>query len=90
MSRYPQKGDWFLQIKEDLNEVNLNMTFDEISKLSDYSFQKIVKKAINQAAFKWLISQKNKPRSNSSKGSKLSYSELKIQDYFLPNDMNNA
>ena len=89
-SRYPQKGDWVLQIKEDLKEVNLNMTFDEISKISDYSFQSKVKKAISQSAFKWLISEKNKPRSNTSKGSNLKYSELKIQDYFLPNDMSNA
>ena len=88
--KFPQKGDWVLQAKEDLNEVRLNMTFDQISKMSDDSFQCKVKKAINQLAFNWLISEKNKPRNNSTpKGSKLVYDQLKMQDYFLPSTMNN-
>ena len=89
-SRYPQKGDWILQIRQDLEDVKLTLSFDEISILSDDAYHTKVKKAIKQSAFNWLINEKNKPRSTTaSKGSNLKYSDLKLQDYFLPCSMTN-
>ena len=83
-SKHPQKGDWVLQIKEDLKDVELNLTFSEIKCMSDFSFNTRVKKAIMKSAFKYLIAKKNRP---GSKGSILKYDELKLQSYFLPNNM---
>ena len=89
-SRYPQKGDWILQIRQDLEDVKLTLSFDEISILSDDAYHTKVKKAIKQSAFNWLINEKNKPWSSTpSKGSNLKYSELKLQDYFFPCSMTN-
>ena len=88
-SKWPQKGDWISMVKKDVNEIELNLTFDEISVMSDYSYNTKVKNAIRKTAFNWLITEKNKPSSNggTSKGSELSYTKLKLQDYFLPNSM---
>ena len=88
-SQWPQKGDWISMVKKDVNEIELNLTFDEISVMSDYSYNTKVKNAIRKTAFNWLITEKNKPSSNggTSKGSELSYTKLKLQDYFLPNSM---
>ena len=84
----PQKGDWILQVKQDIEDVDLKMTLSEIKLMSEYSFHNRVRKAINKSAFNWLIAEKNKPRSNSTpKGSILNYEKFKIQDYFLPNTM---
>ena len=83
--RDPQRGDWVLQVKQDLIDVKLqDITFDQIATMTEYSFQLKVKRAIDRFAFDWLISEKNKP---GSKGSKLVYENLKLQNYFLPNDM---
>lgn len=87
-SNYPQRGDWVLQIIQDLNEVNLNLTFSEISEMSKYAFKSLVNKAIKQLAFNWLLSEKNRPRSSTlPKGSELNYNQLRLQDYLLPNSM---
>ena len=88
-SKWPQKGDWISMVKKDFNEVELNLTFDEISVMSDYTYNTKVKNAIRKSAFNWLIKEKNKPSSNggTSKGSELNYTKLKLQEYFLPNSM---
>ena len=83
----PNKGDWVVQDKQDLKDVNLDITFDQISIMSDYSYQAKVKRAIMLSAYNWLISEKDKQRSDSApKGISLIYTELKLQDYFLPNN----
>ena len=91
-NRYPQKGDWVAQVKKDLIEVNLDVSFDEISKISKYSFKLKVKEAITRKAFDWLmkrIHEKNKTGSNTqAKGSEIKYKHLKLQEYFLSSKMN--
>ena len=83
----PNKGDWVVQAKQDLKDVNLDITFDQISIMSDYTYQAKVKRAITLSAYNWLISEKDKQRSDSApKGISLIYTELKLQDYFLPNN----
>ena len=87
-SRNPQKGNWVLQIIDDINKVDLQLTFEEIKSMSKYSYNGKVKKAIRKSAFNWLIADKDKPRSgNPPKGSNLHYDQFKMQDYFLPNTM---
>ena len=87
-SRKPQKRDWVLQIIDDINEVDLQLTFKEIKTMSTYSYKCKVKNVIRKAAFNWLIAEKDRPRSgNPRKGSQLKYEHLKMQEYFLPNTM---
>ena len=56
----PVKGDWCEMVNLDLREINLQLSMDEIRGLSIESFRKQVKKAIDKAAFKWLIEEKTK------------------------------
>ena len=87
--KYPQKGDWVLQITQDIKDTDLNLTFNDISEMSVDAYRSLVNRAIKSLAFKWLMSEKNKPRLNSfSKGRELKYNELKIQNYLLPNQLN--
>jgi hypothetical protein len=59
----PQKGDLVLQIIEYINEVDLQLTFEKIKSMSEYSYNGKVKKAIRKTAFNWLIAETDKPRS---------------------------
>ena len=63
--------------------MGLNLSFEEISIMSKYSYKPKVKKAVNLSAFNLLITEKNKL----VKVSQINYSQLKMQSYFLPNKM---
>ena len=78
--RDPSKGDWVIQVKKDLIEINLDMPFENIEEMSKNSFKIQVKEAINKTAFNWLMSKIRK------KGSEINYSNLKLQDYFIHSD----
>ena len=60
--------------------------------MSKTSFKFKLSEAIRKSAFQWLttkIQDKNKSESNSqAKGSKFKYQYLKLQEYFLPSNMN--
>ena len=55
----PVKGDWYELVYSDLKEINLQLSLGEIRGLSLESFLKKVKKAIDEAAFKWLVEENN-------------------------------
>ena len=84
-SKYPTKGDWVLQIKKDLCEINLDINFDKMAKMSKSAFKLKVNQVIKEAAFNWLMSKR---ANNYTKGSEINYKNLNIQDYFLPGNMN--
>ena len=73
----PVKGDWSEQIKSDIKEINLQLTFDEIKILSQESFRLKVRRAIDTAAFKWLMDEKE----SKSKLKDLKFEKLKMQNY---------
>ena len=79
-AKKPVKNDWSLTIKENLESLKISLTEDKIQKLSIYTFQKIVKTAIQKTAFKYLINLKN----SHSKVLHISYENLKMQDYLMP------
>ena len=62
----------------------INLTFEEIGKMSKFSFKKILKEKIQNAAFKYLNSEKLKQ----TKILDINYSELKMQDYLADGDRN--
>ena len=92
--RYPIKGDWVLQVKQDLIEINLDIPFENIEKMSKNSFKIQVKEAIHKTAFNWLISKIRRKEilavNSHIKGSEINYSNLKLQDYFIQSNMNTA
>ena len=85
--RYPQKGDWVLQVKQDLLEMKLDISFELISKMSKTSFKFKLNEAIRKSAFQWLT-RKIQDKNTQAKGSEIKYQYLKLQEYFLPSNMN--
>ena len=79
----PVKGDWSEQVLFDLEEINLQLSFEEIKRLSKETFRMKLKKAIDKAALKWLIEEKEKK----SKVKNLSYEHLKMQSYLIGSEM---
>ena len=79
-AKKPVKNDWSLTIKDNLESLKISLTEDKIQKLSIYTFQKIVKTAIQKTAFEYLINLKN----SHSKVLHISYENLKMQDYLVP------
>ena len=54
----PSKGDCSLQVAKDLEKNNLVLTLEEIRDLSVECFRTKVRKAINLAAFLYLLNEK--------------------------------
>ena len=55
----PIKGDWILTVKDDLKLFNLNhLSMDTIKLMKKKRFKKVVREACKNAAFKYLINEK--------------------------------
>ena len=73
----PTTGDFCLQVKEDMEILQINFNEDEIRCMKRNHFKAIVKEKSNQAAFKFLKRQ----QATKSKMSSLKYLSLKTQPY---------
>ena len=58
------KGDWATMVERDLNELNIQFTFEQIKGFSVIFFKNYVKGNVKKVAFKWLISEKNKGKNS--------------------------
>ena len=56
----PDQGDWTNQVKNDLNEVALDTSMEEIKMMSKETFKERVKVSISKAAFTYLTEEKTK------------------------------
>ena len=79
----PSKGDWTELVKSDLEEFELSMNFNDITSKTKDAFKKIVKAKAKDIAFRKLLKMKNEH----TKMSNLEYEELKIQNYFLREEL---
>ena len=75
---YPCKEDWTEELKNNLEELNINLTLDEIKMKSENSFKKLVKIKTREYALEYLLKIKMKH----TKMDGLHYNELKMQKYF--------
>ena len=76
----PLKGDWFSSNKRIINEINLNMTFEEIIMTKNNYFINFFEKKLKTLALKYLRSKVK------SKGKEIVYNkDLQCQTYLLPN-----
>ena len=73
----PVKGDWVLTVKENIDELDLKMTFLQIKATTKDMFKSIVKEKVKIAAFKFLT----KLQETHSKSSNIKYQKLEIQEY---------
>ena len=81
----PCKGDWTEQVKKDLTDFRIPPTLEYVEGKSKYYFKNLVKQRAKQFTLEILLEKKEKH----SKMVNLNYAELKIQEYFLKEDLDN-
>ena len=82
----PTKNDWASSVKQDLEDLDIEMTFAQVKCMSKDAFKELVKRKVKTKALEFLKSI----QSTHSKSSKLSYTEIALQEYLKPeNNMTN-
>ena len=75
--KYPVKGDWTMEVRQNMREFGIIMTLDELRSKSKLSFKRLLKQKTKEYAFEKLLEAKGKH----SKMSNLKYNELRTQNY---------
>ena len=75
--------DWVTTVLEDIEKLNLDMSFEEIGNIKKSLFMKTVKRKTENEAYKYLDKLKEKH----SKVKLWKHSVLKIQKHLMPNDL---
>jgi hypothetical protein len=78
------KNDFVYTCQKYLKTLEIDSSFEEIAKMSKFSFKKMLKEKSQIAAFKYL----NKEKLKQSKILDIHYSELKMQEYLADGDRN--
>ena len=80
----PVKNDFVSECQRYIQHLGIGMSFEEIRRISKYTFTKLVKQKVADAGFKYLMTEKNKQ----SKIMDIKYNNLKIQEYLLDGNRN--
>ena len=75
--KHPVKDDWTSQVQKDMEDLDVDMSLEEIKLKSEYSFKKYIKIKMKEYTLEHLLSQKEEH----SKMDNLHYVELRIQNY---------
>ena len=75
---FPTKGDWASTCMNDMKELDINKSLEEIKLMSKNEFTQILKENCRRNAFKYLVEKKG------SKGKEIQESELSMAEYLLP------
>lgn len=81
--KHRTKNDWVTTILKDLEELNLNLKFDEIKAMKKANFVNLVKQSIVKKSLEEL----NKTKESHSKVMGLDHQYLKMKRYFLPSNV---
>ena len=79
---HPSPKDWTVQVRSDLRDIGLPDTLEFLTSKSEKVFKEIVKRKIKTFEFLNLMDERK------SKTINIRYSDLKMQDYLLLNNMN--
>ena len=71
------RGDWVSTVRQDLDDLEMNLSFEEIKANTKENFKRTVKKHVNEKAFDFL---KNLQQTH-SKAKPLQYERFVLQDY---------
>ena len=74
----PTTGDWASTCLKDLEYINVNLTIDEIRKISKPKYTSILKQRISEVALSYLVEKQG------IKGSETKYTYLEMAEYLLP------
>ena len=81
----PIKNDFVITCQKYLKILDINLSFEEIGKMSKYSLKKVLREKTNIAAYKYLTAQKSKQ----TKILDMEYSKLEMQAYLADGDRDN-
>ena len=81
----PVKNDFVKTCEDYLSALKINLSFEQLGDLSNWSVKKLVKEKTAEAAFNYLVEEKCKQ----VKISHIQYKELEIQDYLMEGNRNN-
>lgn len=79
MIKKPLVGDWINLVKQDLKDLEVNLNFDEIKRISKQEFKDKIKQKMFEKAFEYLILIKEKQ----SKLKDITYNKFETQHYLL-------
>ena len=51
----PRKKDWVTTVKEDLKQLEIDLTFVQIEEMGKFTYKRLIKKKTKESAFKYLI-----------------------------------
>ena len=74
--------DWVTTVLKDIEELDLNLNFDEIKCMKKSSFIDMVKRKIEEKTLEYL----NQKKASHSKVLKLKHTQLKMKRYLLPSE----
>ena len=82
----PTHRDWVSQVLEDLENLEINMEIEKIENMKIESFKSIVKRAVKEKAFLFLLQKKTDRKSDHAKGKQLFYEEFDMAEYLYPGE----
>ena len=74
----PTRGDWASSCIDDMKNLKIELSLEDIQQLSKKQFCTMLKEAIQISAFEYLINKRG------SKGQEIQYTELKMAEYLTP------
>ena len=74
----PTRGDWVSSCQNDIEKLNLKLTFEEIKAIKKTKYTQLLKEKIRESALKYLLDKQGK------KGREMQYNYLEMEDYLLP------
>ena len=75
----PKEKDWGSEVRQNIEELNLGVSFEDIQMIAKAALKKCVRTKIKEHAFAYLVSIKK------SKTKDVPYDELKAQEYLEAN-----
>ena len=77
------KGDWIIGVQEILIELEIELSLEDIKNLKEETLRKFAKEQINEKSLEYL----NKQKAKHTKVKHIVHSELKIEDFLQPNNV---
>ena len=75
----PKRGDWASTAKKNLYDLKINLSNEEIRKMSRSTYNNLIRNKCRENAFKYLKNKRGK------KGRDIRYRSLQMSEYLLPN-----
>lgn len=75
----PTRGDWTSCCLQDLKDLKIGMSLEEIKIMTENKFKNLLKESIKQRAVEYLTGKQG------SKGKEITYSNIKMAEYLMPN-----